>query len=123
MYTLATSGDCARASKLCNRRGAPLQSTRGQHSANSGHSQLASPDMSGPMAEIPNIQWVIASDVRNRDGIGVELYIDETLALEVFRDDTKRTREVTLHQQKVSLELLEEAIAVFKRDIPRDFLE
>jgi hypothetical protein len=75
------------------------------------------------MADIPNRKWVIASDVRNRDGIGVELYVDEVLVLEIFRDDTQKTREVTLHKQEVSLELLEEAIATFKKEIPRDFLD
>lgn len=33
------------------------------------------------------------------------------------------TREVTLHKQEVSLELLEEAIATFKKEIPQDFLD
>ena len=75
------------------------------------------------MADIPNRKWVIASDIRNRDGIGVELYVDEVLVLEIFRDDTQKTREVTLHKQEVSLELLEEAIATFKKEIPRAFLD
>ncbi|ODS60764.1 MAG: hypothetical protein ABS37_17135 [Acidovorax sp. SCN 65-108] len=79
--------------------------------------------MNRPAADIANKKWVVASDVRNRDGIGIELYVDETLVLEIFRDDTKMTREVTLHKQEVSLELLEEAIATFKKEIPQDFLD
>ncbi len=42
-------------------------------------------------------QYTIASDVSAaRDGIGIEIYQDNQLLLEVFRDDIKKRREVTL---------------------------
>ena len=68
------------------------------------------------------VKYIIASDVSDRDGIGVEIYLDEEMILEVFRDDTKRFREVTLWQKDVPLELVEEAISIFKREIPWDFI-
>ena len=68
------------------------------------------------------IKVVIASDVSGRDGIGVEIYIREELMLEIFRDDTKKSREVTLYKQDVPLTVVEEAIAIFKREIPWDFI-
>lgn len=75
------------------------------------------------MAVEPKKTWVVASDVGSRDGIGIELLIDDVVVLEIFRDDTKKTREVTLHREEVSLELLEESIATFKRKVPWDFLD
>lgn len=75
------------------------------------------------MTAEPKKSWIVASDVSSRDGIGIELLVDDELVLEIFRDDTAKTREVTLHQTAVSLELLEESIATFKREIPWDFLD
>ncbi len=66
---------------------------------------------------------IIASDVNGRDGIGVEIYRDNKLVIEIFRDDTKLTRTVTLFQQNISLELLQEHIETFKKEIPWDFID
>ncbi|QDZ00171.1 hypothetical protein FQ775_07120 [Nitratireductor mangrovi] len=66
------------------------------------------------MAAEPKITWMIASEVGDRDGIGVQLLIDGDLVLEIFRDDTKRSREVTLHRVEVPLELSEQTVAMFK---------
>jgi len=71
----------------------------------------------------PKKSWTVASDVSSRDGIGIELSINDELVLEIFRDDTAKTREVTLYRKNVSLELLEESIATFKREIPWDFVD
>jgi hypothetical protein len=62
---------------------------------------------------LPIDRIIIVSDVSDRDGIGVEIY----------RDDTKRTRTVTLYQQDISLDLLEESIQTFKKEIPWDFID
>ncbi|MER9597104.1 hypothetical protein [Mesorhizobium sp. M0244] len=75
------------------------------------------------MAAAPKHSWIVASDVSDRDGIGVELLIEGDLVLEIFRDDTKRAREVTLYRADIPLELVEEAIARFKSEIPWDFLD
>ena len=70
-----------------------------------------------------NLKVVVASDVNTRDGIGVEIYLGDELFVEIFRDDTKKSREVTLYKKDVPLELLEESISIFKKEIPWDFIE
>lgn len=64
---------------------------------------------------------VIASDVSDRDGIGIEVSLDEEIILEIFRDDTKKKREVTLYKKDIELELIEESIEKFKKEIPWEF--
>ena len=73
--------------------------------------------------ELHKNRIVIASDVNERDGIGVEIYRDNRLVVEIFRDDTKRTRTITTYQKEVSLELMEECITIFKKEIPWEFIE
>ena len=41
--------------------------------------------------------------------------------MEVFRDDTKMKREVTLYQKELELDVVEQAIAIFKKEIPHDY--
>jgi hypothetical protein len=65
---------------------------------------------------------VIASDVNQRDGVGVEIYRDDKLVVEIFRDDTKLARTVTIFKPDIELELLEECIRIFKKEIPWDFI-
>ena len=67
---------------------------------------------------------IIVSDVSSeRGGIGVEIYRDDKIIIEIFRDDTKRTRTVTFFQQDISLDLLEESIQTFKKEIPWNFID
>tara|TARA_B110000211_G_scaffold213443_1_gene253958 strand:+ start:112 stop:345 length:234 start_codon:yes stop_codon:yes gene_type:complete len=68
-------------------------------------------------------RFVVASDVNPRDGIGVEIYRNDELMVEIFRDDTDRTRTVTVFKENISLELMEESIEIFKKEIPWDFIE
>lgn len=75
------------------------------------------------MTDAPKKSWVVASDVGSRDGIGIELSLDDQIVLEIFRDDTKKTREVTFFQKEVTLALLEESIEKFKKEIPWEFLD
>ncbi len=65
----------------------------------------------------------IVSDVNTRDGIGIEIYRNDKLVLEIFRDDTERTRTVTIYDKEIALELLEEGIEVFKKEIPWDYID
>lgn len=67
---------------------------------------------------------IIVSDVSGeRGGISVEIYRDDKIIIEIFRDDTKRTRTVTFFQQDISLDLLEESIQTFKKEIPWNFID
>lgn len=65
--------------------------------------------------------YIIASDTGGRDGIGVEIYVNNNMVMEIFREDTKKKREVTLFQDELDLELVEQAITLFKAEIPEDF--
>lgn len=85
-------------------------------------STLCVPLESKLMSDDHQIKVVVASDVSDRDGIGVEIYIGDDLALEIFRDDTKKSREVTLYKKDVPLSVVEESIAIFKRKIPWEFI-
>lgn len=71
----------------------------------------------------PKDRVIIASDVNLRDGIGVEIYRNDELVIEIFRDDTERTRTVTIFKDNASLEQMEKAIETFKKEIPWDFIE
>jgi len=64
-----------------------------------------------------------ASDVNPRDGIGVEIYKEDDLLIEIFRDDTERTRTITMFKNEFSLEEMEGFIQIFKEQIPWDFIE
>lgn len=67
---------------------------------------------------------IIASDVSgDRDGIGVEIYYEDNLIIEIFRDDTMRERTVTMFQKDIPLNILEECIVTFKKEIPLDFVD
>jgi hypothetical protein len=68
-------------------------------------------------------QVIVASDVNPRDGIGVEIYEGDELLIEIFRDDTERTRVITTYREAFSLEEMEGFIQIFKEEIPWDFIE
>ena len=72
---------------------------------------------------MPKDRVVIASDVATRDGIGVEIYRNDKLVVEIFRDDSRRTREVTIYPEPISLELIEESIQIFKKEIAWEFIQ
>ena len=64
----------------------------------------------------------IASDVSGgRDGIGIEVYFKNKLLLEIFRDDSKKSREITLFKKDIPLEIVEECIEIFKQEIPSEY--
>ena len=73
-------------------------------------------------SEPTKYQVIVASDVLERDGIGVEIYDDDEMIAEVFRDDTKKTRTVWLKHGRKPLEAIEKIIAIFKKEIPWDFI-
>ncbi|WP_105175153.1 hypothetical protein [Pseudoalteromonas sp. T1lg122] len=69
-----------------------------------------------------NYSVVIASEVGGeRDGLGIEVYLEGKLILDIFRDDTKKTRQVSFFQSDISLDVVEASIAEFKKEIPWEF--
>lgn len=75
------------------------------------------------MTKWPKDRVVVASDVSSRDGIGIEIYRNDELVIEIFRDDSEKTRTIRLFKESVSLELMNEAIETFNREIPSDFID
>jgi len=68
-------------------------------------------------------RFVIASDVNPRDGIGIEIYEGDELILEIFRDDSEKTRTITIFKENISLQDMEESIQKFKKEIPWEFID
>jgi len=68
--------------------------------------------------------YAIQSDVSgDHDGIGIEILEENEILLEIFRDDTKKTRGVTLYKKDLPLDLIEQSIQLFKKEIPWNFIE
>ena len=65
----------------------------------------------------------ISSDVNTRDGIGIEVYRDNELILEIFREDTEKSRVITAYKKYISLEDMEKYISIFKQEVPWDFID
>ena len=72
---------------------------------------------------LPKDRIEIASDVHERDGIGVQIFRNDELIVEIFRDDTLRIRTVNIFKQDIALDLLEESIKTFRKEIPWDFID
>ena len=72
--------------------------------------------------ELKKDRIIIASDVK-RDGIGIEVYRDDEMVVEIFRSDSDKTRTIKIFKEDISLQLMEESIATFKKEIPWDFID
>ena len=68
------------------------------------------------------VTYVVASDVADRDGVGLEVCVDDVPVLEIFRDDTLRRTTVTLLAADVDLAVMEAAIARFRQAVGTDYL-
>ncbi len=68
-------------------------------------------------------EFLIAGDVLHRDGISLEVWLNDKLILEIFRDDTEKSKYITVFENPVPLELMEEALIRFKRNIPSGYIE
>lgn len=70
-----------------------------------------------------DFEVTIGSDVNERDGIGVEINYHGQFIMEIFRDDTEKTRAITSIGEEIPLELMEKCIEIFKENIDWDFIE
>jgi hypothetical protein len=66
---------------------------------------------------------IIASDVNTRDGVGIEVRKDDETLIEVFRDDGNKKYTITLFKWDLPLDLVEESIAYFKKNIEQKFID
>lgn len=70
------------------------------------------------------LKVLVVSDVGpGRDGLGIEIHLGDELVLEIFRDDTQKTRSITIFRQNVPLSIVEESIAIFKKEVPWEFID
>jgi hypothetical protein len=53
----------------------------------------------------------------------VEIYKNDELVVETFRDDNEKTRTITVFRKDISLELMEEAIEKFRKGNLWDFID
>lgn len=70
---------------------------------------------------LKDYEVIIASDVNERDAIGIEVWSNEQLLIEVFRDDVNEEYTISVYEEDLSLSLVEEAIKRFKQEIPSVF--
>ena len=70
-----------------------------------------------------NYEIQIASDVNERDGIGLEIYKNQNLIIEIFRDDTDKTFTISCYEISLPLEFVEKAIELFRKEVPQDFID
>jgi len=73
--------------------------------------------------KIENCEIIVASDVLERDGIGIEVWYKNELVIEIFRDDTDLTKTITTFKNKLPLEFVEDCIKVFKDKKLEDFID
>jgi hypothetical protein len=72
----------------------------------------------------PKDSVIVFSDVsKGNDGVGVEIYRDGKCIMTIFRDDSKKTRTITPFMKEIPLSIMEECIAIFKKEIPWDFID
>ena len=72
---------------------------------------------------LKDYEIIIASDVDTRDGIGIEIWHDDKLLIEVFRDDGNKNYTFSTYENDLPLELIEASISHFKKEIPNKFEE
>ena len=72
---------------------------------------------------LKDYEIIVASDVSERDGIGIEIWKDNVLLLDIFRDDTTKKFTISLFVRDLPLELIENSIVYFRKKIPQDFLD
>ena len=77
--------------------------------------------MKKPLLE--DYEVIVASDVSERDGIGIEIWKNNVLLLDIFREDTTKKFTISLFERDLPLELIEKSIIYFKKEIPQDFLD
>lgn len=70
---------------------------------------------------LKDYEVIIVSDVHTRDGIGIEIWHDNKLLIEVFRDDGNKNYTFSTYESDLPLELIEESILQFKKEIPSKF--
>jgi len=53
----------------------------------------------------------------------VEIHRDDQLVVEIFRDETKFKRTLTIFKKDIDHEMLEECLEIFRKEIPWNFFD
>ena len=69
------------------------------------------------------ISYIVASDVHLRDGIGLETYINGSLVMDIFRDDSEKRTYVTVYSKNIDLAHLEASVTKFKEKIDAAYID
>ena len=72
---------------------------------------------------LKDFKVIIASDVDKRDGIGIEIWDweESKILIEIFRDDENEDYTISLYEEGLPLNLIEECIERFRKEIPSVF--
>ncbi|TRO66807.1 hypothetical protein [Christiangramia sabulilitoris] len=60
---------------------------------------------------------LIISDTNERDGMGMEVWKNDKLILEIFTDDSKKTRTITFYEKEIPFEDMERYMIRYKKDL------
>ncbi|WP_121347074.1 hypothetical protein [Gillisia mitskevichiae] len=60
---------------------------------------------------------LIISDTNERDGMGLEVWKNDKLILEIFTDDCKKTRTITFYENEIPFEDMERYMIRYKKDL------
>tara|TARA_R110002073_G_scaffold89852_6_gene212484 strand:- start:4178 stop:4402 length:225 start_codon:yes stop_codon:yes gene_type:complete len=73
--------------------------------------------------KINDLNFEIVSSGDKRDGLGIEVWLDEKLIIEIFRNDIKKIKEVSTYLNDIPLEVIEFSIEYFKKEIPENYMD
>ncbi|MBO6572271.1 hypothetical protein GYB29_06245 [bacterium] len=67
-----------------------------------------------------DFQVAVVSNISERDGMGIEVWSKEKILIEIFRDDENEDVNITLFEESLPLNLIEECVEYFKSEIPKE---
>ncbi len=66
------------------------------------------------------MEYQIVSNAIN-DSFGIEFYLKGKLILDIYRVDSNKTKNMRMYEDEVALDLIEECIEIFRREIAQEF--
>lgn len=73
--------------------------------------------------KIEDCEILVASDVNERDGFGIEVWYKKELIIEIFRDDSELTKTITIFKNELPLDFVEDCIKAFKEKKLEDYID
>lgn len=66
---------------------------------------------------VNNEEIIIISDTNERNGMGLEVWKNDRLILEIFTDDTEKTRTMTFYEKEMPFKDMERYMIRYKNDL------